>query len=1190
MKSFCFFAVLVLWCVTLSAQSPKVELSITSGHADRVTEVALSENEMLLATASWDGSIILWEISSGREIRRFQGHHGHVDSISFSADSELLASGSEDGSLILWNTKTGAIVERVDRAQEAYDTQAVRCVSFDRRSLNLVFVYFDGTAWLWPYPDQKAIKLKQDKLSSGLDVTCGFASDGVIWVASDSQQVFRWRAANQEPLPTFSSDVKGTTPYRTLSLDGQFLFEIGDFTLDDRMEQISLTRLRDRQTLWRKSFKTQYDDYAKFSPSGKYILVTNDYGKTRILDSSTGNTAFDLKRDGEEIHGAAFGLTESILVTGSWKNKATLWQVPSGKPLRMFEPQSSSTHLCGVPLEGFLCTNSGTPLLWRLDRHRPEIVAASVEELSPTGRVAFETESRTGPWLVALPDTPTLNSTLTDAFRSASQIRYSPDGSIVAVSTTDSLKILNSSDWKTQWEATPGAAITALDVSSDNKTIVTGNENGAFQLWTVDAKQPQLSARVWEPRGPPHGKPVISQARFSPDGHFLILTKDESNAGILIDLVKKLVVDRWNGSGYAETGWAFSSDSRYFARGEEGGIVLSSLTPKAEPIPLEEIGIQRWSPVSFSPDGKLLASGLIDGTLVIWSVPDFHVLARLSGHNGRIASLHFDPQSDHLFSGGEDGTVRVWQTSTREKFHLLATIATVQQSHWLVATPDGRFDTDIFGVTYPFHWVVSDAPFETVPVDSFVREYFTPGLLQRVLKGDSPKPLPTLGTLNRTGPKVTIAKVVPEADRVGTVAVHIRVVSQTSRSKTIEQSAASGVYDLRIFRNGQLISQEPNDTLPISGPSSTAVSSDDLDNWRKQHEVVNNGEKLVVVHHVRLPSSTTKTVVSFNAYAFNGDRVKGETSQSFRYEYTKVSARKRKAFIITMAVNANESGWDLISAVPSATLASQLLTQKLRSTYKVVNITLRSDLNRTGEVESAPTATKANMRAVFDVLAGRAERLAPALTSQLDPLGELETATPDDVVVLYIASHGYASPLGQFYVVPFDTGILRGVDENLLTRCEKGSGPSACAFANKFIEKLISSDDLSSYWKDVDAGQLVMVLDSCHSAAISGVRFRPGPLGDRGFGQLSYDKRMIILAASQTDGFARATALGGLGHTFLTEALRRADDASLSLQRWFTNTERELPRKILEQFPGERGLDVQLPELMNFASDDTKIE
>jgi hypothetical protein len=45
------------------------------------------------------------------------------------------------------------------------------------------------------------------------------------------------------------------------------------------------------------------------------------------------------------------------------------------------------------------------------------------------------------------------------------------------------------------------------------------------------------------------------------------------------------------------------------------------------------------------------------------------------------------------------------------------------------------------------------------------------------------------------------------------------------------------------------------------------------------------------------------------------------------------------------------------------------------------------------------------------------------------------------------------------------------------------------------------------------------VLDSCHSGALSGPDFKPGPMGDRSFGQLSYDKGMLVLVATQSENF-----------------------------------------------------------------------
>jgi hypothetical protein len=57
--------------------------------------------------------------------------------------------------------------------------------------------------------------------------------------------------------------------------------------------------------------------------------------------------------------------------------------------------------------------------------------------------------------------------------------------------------------------------------------------------------------------------------------------------------------------------------------------------------------------------------------------------------------------------------------------------------------------------------------------------------------------------------------------------------------------------------------------------------------------------------------------------------------------------------------------------------------------------------------------------------------------------------------------------------------------------------------------------------RDVDAGDLALIVDTCHSAStVEEPGFKPGPMGSRGLGQLAYDKGMKILAASQADDVA----------------------------------------------------------------------
>jgi guanine nucleotide-binding protein subunit beta-2-like 1 protein len=58
----------------------------------------------LRSSGSWDGTLRLWEINTGRTTRRFVGHDKDVLSVAFSADNRQIVSGSRDKTIKLWNT------------------------------------------------------------------------------------------------------------------------------------------------------------------------------------------------------------------------------------------------------------------------------------------------------------------------------------------------------------------------------------------------------------------------------------------------------------------------------------------------------------------------------------------------------------------------------------------------------------------------------------------------------------------------------------------------------------------------------------------------------------------------------------------------------------------------------------------------------------------------------------------------------------------------------------------------------------------------------------------------------------------------------------------------------------------------------------------------------------------------------
>ena len=129
------------------------------------------------------------------------------------------------------------------------------------------------------------------------------------------------------------------------------------------------------------------------------------------------------------------------------------------------------------------------------------------------------------------------------------------------------------------------------------------------------------------------------------------------------------------------------------------------------------------------------------------------------------------------------------------------------------------------------------------------------------------------------------------------------------------------------------------------------------------------------------------------------------------------------------------------------------------------------------------------------------------------------------------SGHGYTDMEGRFYLIPSD---LRGSCDRLVETAD--------------LTSAVSSDELTEWLRPLDAGEMVMILDACYSAAsVESGNFKPGPMGSKGLGQLSYDKRIRILTASQSTQAAEEARPAQMG--LLTFALVK-DGLQSSLADW----------------------------------------
>ncbi|XP_070572350.1 notchless protein homolog 1-like [Ptychodera flava] len=99
----------------------KKPLCRMTGHQQLINEVKFSPDTRLIASASFDKSVKLWDGKTGKFLSTMRGHVSSVYQVAWSADSRLLVSGSSDSTLKVWDiTSRKILVDLPGHADEVY--------------------------------------------------------------------------------------------------------------------------------------------------------------------------------------------------------------------------------------------------------------------------------------------------------------------------------------------------------------------------------------------------------------------------------------------------------------------------------------------------------------------------------------------------------------------------------------------------------------------------------------------------------------------------------------------------------------------------------------------------------------------------------------------------------------------------------------------------------------------------------------------------------------------------------------------------------------------------------------------------------------------------------------------------------------------------------------------------------------
>ncbi|OAI54723.1 hypothetical protein AYO44_14345 [Planctomycetaceae bacterium SCGC AG-212-F19] len=119
------------------------------GHEDVVTDVKWLGRGNLLATASMDRTIRIWDAARSRCVATLPGHSGAVLALAVSPDGKYLCSGSADQTVRVWNTSDWQLVRSLDNHLGAVHSLAFRPSRAEGQPAYLASGSEDRTVRIW---------------------------------------------------------------------------------------------------------------------------------------------------------------------------------------------------------------------------------------------------------------------------------------------------------------------------------------------------------------------------------------------------------------------------------------------------------------------------------------------------------------------------------------------------------------------------------------------------------------------------------------------------------------------------------------------------------------------------------------------------------------------------------------------------------------------------------------------------------------------------------------------------------------------------------------------------------------------------------------------------------------------------------------------------------------------------------
>ncbi len=581
-----------------------------------INRMALSPDGKFAAVASSIGIFIF--DANDLQLEKFIDTRSWVTSIDFSADGQILASGDRDGLIQLWSTQTWQESE----APYSGHTKSILDLAFSPDGKKLASISLDNRLIQWKINSTDTVKTTQVELIGGATALAYSADNTRLITGGNDFQINIWDA---ETLILVQ-----TTAFSSKIVDIASVNNSNRFVIGGNDQKVALLDITGQGNISQVG-ALQYPLTSIAVSSDTTLIAAGDInGGIAVWESGADNGRF------KEV----------------WKNRNYVIGDPS-----TLNKAGTSHSILFAPDGDSMYSGLHNGFLRSLDAKTGAELQKNQMLNAHTKRLAVSPD---GKYLLAQQDAALLTvwniENGTPVYQLHGEIKagdpFSRDGRMFAIDSTGSnpavIKVYDTANGKETYTLTSFDGLEALQFINGDEMLVAVYDKFAH-LWSMSSGQELKTSRRYEGAGCStlhdlNDDPVVS-----------------------ITTYHHVVTDNLNRPGlcaFETLDWrvAISEENGLIAFGGNSKLAIVSNIQGGNSViqDMRDVNHKNIVSVALSPNGGLVAAAFDDHTIHVWDIATREILINLYGHNNSITDLRFMPDGKLLISTSMDGTIRAW--------------------------------------------------------------------------------------------------------------------------------------------------------------------------------------------------------------------------------------------------------------------------------------------------------------------------------------------------------------------------------------------------------------------------------------------------------------------------------------------------------------------------------------------------